>query len=137
MARQLYSQERGDLMDSASLYRNLANDEYDRYRDSLSDYNARLKAAQKAYQNSTWEDRGSTPESRTNLARFSSNATRYSTGNLTGLDYSPDEGVFTWNGKSYGSMSRLLQDIESAGLSKGEKNTLIKKFANYGYDISF
>ena len=48
VARKLYSQERGDLMDSASLYRNLANDEYDRYRDSLSDYNARLKAAQSA-----------------------------------------------------------------------------------------
>ena len=48
VARQLYSQERGDLMDIASLYRNLANDEYDRYRDSLSDYNARLKAAQSA-----------------------------------------------------------------------------------------
>ena len=48
VARQLYSQERGDLMDNASLYRNLANDEYDRYRDSLSDYNARLKAAQSA-----------------------------------------------------------------------------------------
>lgn len=48
VARQLYSQERGDLMDNASLYRNLANDEYDRYRDSLSDYNARLKATQSA-----------------------------------------------------------------------------------------
>ena len=48
VARQLYSQERGDLMGNASLYRNLANDEYDRYRDSLSDYNARLKAAQSA-----------------------------------------------------------------------------------------
>ena len=48
VARQLYSQERDDLMDSASLYRNLANDEYARYRDSLSDYNARLKAAQSA-----------------------------------------------------------------------------------------
>ena len=48
VARQLYSQERGDLMDSANLYRNLANDEYARYRDSLSDYNARLKAAQSA-----------------------------------------------------------------------------------------
>lgn len=51
VARQLYSKERGDLMDSASLYRNLANDEYDRYRDSLSDYNARLKAAQSAARN--------------------------------------------------------------------------------------
>ncbi len=44
VARQLYSQERGDLMDSASLYRNLANDEYDRYRDSLSDYAAQSAA---------------------------------------------------------------------------------------------
>lgn len=48
VARQLYSQERGDIMDTANLYRNLANDEYARYRDSLSDYNARLKAAQSA-----------------------------------------------------------------------------------------
>lgn len=46
VARQMYSQERGDLMDNANLYRNLANDEYDRYRDSLADYNERLAAAQ-------------------------------------------------------------------------------------------
>ena len=51
VARQMYSQERGDLMDNANLYRNLANDEYDRYRDSLSDYNARLKAVQNAAKN--------------------------------------------------------------------------------------
>lgn len=48
VARQMYSQERSDLMDNANLYRNLANDEYDRYRDSLSDYNAQKAAAQKA-----------------------------------------------------------------------------------------
>lgn len=40
VARQMYSQDRSDLLDNANLYRNLANDEYDRYRDSLADYNA-------------------------------------------------------------------------------------------------
>lgn len=48
VARQMYAQERGDLMDTANLYRNLANDEYGRYRDSLADYNDRLAAAQSA-----------------------------------------------------------------------------------------
>lgn len=48
VARQMYSQERGDIMDTANLYRNLANDEYGRYRDSLADYNDRLAAAQRA-----------------------------------------------------------------------------------------
>lgn len=48
VARQMYSQERGDIMDTANLYRNLANDEYGRYRDSLADYNDRLAAAQSA-----------------------------------------------------------------------------------------
>lgn len=48
VARQMYSQERGDILDNANLYRNLANDEYSRYRDSLADYNERLAAAQAA-----------------------------------------------------------------------------------------
>lgn len=48
VARQMYSQDRSDLMDNANLYRNLANDEYDRYRDSVADYNERLAAAQAA-----------------------------------------------------------------------------------------
>lgn len=48
VARQMYSQDRSELMDNANLYRNLANDEYDRYRDSVADYNAQLKAVQAA-----------------------------------------------------------------------------------------
>ena len=55
VARQMYSQDRSELMDNANLYRNLANDEYDRYRDSVSDYKAQLAAiqaaAKKAYEN--------------------------------------------------------------------------------------
>lgn len=141
VARQMYSQERGDILENANLYRNLANDEYSRYRDSLADYNERLAAAQaaarSAYSNSTWSDRGSTPQSRVNLAGFASSGAKETTGNLTSLDYRPDEGVFTWNGKDYGSVKRLLNDIEKAGLSKSEKNTLKKKFKNNGMELEF
>ena len=48
----MYSQDRSDLLDNANLYRNLANDEYDRYRDSLADYNAQKAAAQAAARSS-------------------------------------------------------------------------------------
>lgn len=48
VARQMYSQDRSDLLDNANLYRNLVNDEYDRYRDSLSDYNTQKAAAIRA-----------------------------------------------------------------------------------------
>lgn len=50
VARQMYSQDRSDLLDNANLYRNLANDEYDRYRDSLADYNAQTKNNSADYQ---------------------------------------------------------------------------------------
>lgn len=147
VARQMYSQDRSDLMDNANLYRNLANDEYDRYRDSVADYNERLAAAQaaaraaaqaanNAYQNSTWEERGSTPASRTNLAGFLGKRAESSTGNLTSLDYNQDEGIWTWNGKEYGSKSRLLQDMEAANLSKSEENELKRKFRVFGEDFS-
>lgn len=52
VARQMYSQDRSDLLDNANLYRNLANDEYDRYRDSLADYNAQKAAAKAAARSS-------------------------------------------------------------------------------------
>lgn len=140
VARQMYSQDRSELMDNANLYRNLANDEYDRYRDSVADYNAQLAAiqaaAKKAYETSTWEDRGSTPESRVNLAGFTGKRAESSTGNLTSLDYNPDEGIWTWNGKEYGSKSRLLQDMEAANLSKSEENELKRKFRIFGEDFS-
>lgn len=48
VARQMYDQDRSDILSDATLYRNLVNDEYGRYRDELADYNERLAAAQKA-----------------------------------------------------------------------------------------
>lgn len=44
VARQMYAQERDDILKNANLYRNLAIDEYGRYRDEMSDYNARYAA---------------------------------------------------------------------------------------------
>lgn len=48
VARQMYDQDRSDILSDATLYRNLVNDEYGRYREELADYNERLAAAQKA-----------------------------------------------------------------------------------------
>lgn len=55
---------------------------------------------------------------------------------VTKLDYSPDEGVFVWNNKRYGSTSQLLNDIEAAQLSGTQKQTLARAFNAYGFDIS-
>lgn len=48
VARQMYAQERDDILKNANLYRNLAIDEYGRYRDEMSDYNARYAAMQRS-----------------------------------------------------------------------------------------
>ena len=53
----------------------------------------------------------------------------------TKLDYSPDEGVFTWNGKVYGSISALANDLDAAGLSETELAQLDKKLRVYGYSL--
>lgn len=105
VARQLYSQERGDLMDSASLYRNLANDEYDRYRDSLSDYNARLKAAQSA-------------------ARSVYGGTSYNSGktynrNVTGTDSSSGRKTGNSYSSSFSDIKRTISGKLSAGNMSG------------------
>lgn len=52
VARQMYAQERDDILQNANLYRNLAIDEYGRYRDEMSDYNARYAAMQAASRSS-------------------------------------------------------------------------------------
>lgn len=105
VARQLYSQERGDLMDNASLYRNLANDEYDRYRDSLSDYNARLKAAQSA-------------------ARSVYGGTSYNSGktynrNVTGTDSSSGGETGKSYSSSFSDIKRTISGRISAGNMSG------------------
>ena len=55
----------------------------------------------------------------------------------SGLDYSPDEGVFTWNGKTFSSVSALAAAIDSADLSDAEKEKLSRALGAYGFDVSF
>lgn len=54
-----------------------------------------------------------------------------SRGELSSLDYQQDEGIFTWNGKRYGSVNTMLQDMNNAGLTDEEENTLRKKIKMY------
>lgn len=127
VARQLYSQERGDLMDSASLYRNLANDEYDRYRDSLSDYNARLKAAQSAARSAY----GGTSYNSGKTYNRNAIETVNSSGGETGNSYSSSFSDIkrTISGKlSAGNMSGASQLVESVwdGLTPKQKQEIRK-----------
>lgn len=105
VARQMYSQERGDIMDTANYYRNLANDEYGRYRDSLADYNDRLAAAQSAAQSAYSGNGGSggsgnaryssstalnlaTSNARTTSGQVMALEAMYENGNITKKQYS-------------------------------------------------
>lgn len=58
-------------------------------------------------------------------------------GNNGSFDYSPGEGIFTWNGGRYNSVGSLARAIESAGLNSAEKNALAKKMRMYGIDVEF
>lgn len=51
--------------------------------------------------------------------------------------FDEDEGIFSWNGKTYNSMGNLLTDMERAGLSSAEKAVLEKKMKLFGIDIAF
>ena len=58
-------------------------------------------------------------------------------GGKTSLDWDQDEGIFTWNGKQYNSVTSLAAAIDSAGLSDEEKRTVERKFKLFGFDVSF
>lgn len=62
VARQMYAQERDDILKNANLYRNLAIDEYGRYRDEMSDYNARYAAMQAASRSSNGDGSSGRPD---------------------------------------------------------------------------
>ena len=61
-------------------------------------------------------------------------------GGLTGrtsLNWNQDEGNFTWNGRDYYNVNDLLRDLENTNLTTDEQAKLAKKFAQFGFDISF
>lgn len=50
------------------------------------------------------------------------------------LDYDPDEGIFTWNGKRYNSLQSLAAALESADLSESEYARIVAALSRYGID---
>ena len=52
----------------------------------------------------------------------------------TQLDYSPDEGIFSWNGRTYHSMDDLARAMEAAGVTQSEWDVLKNKFKLYGFE---
>ena len=54
----------------------------------------------------------------------------------TFLGYDEDEGTLTWNGKIYGDLNSLVRDMDTAGLSDAQLNTLKKKAKDYGFTLS-
>lgn len=130
VARQMYSQERGDIMDTANLYRNLANDEYGRYRDSLADYNDRLAAAQSAarsaysgYTGTTSIDRLKTRSG--NSARSGSDNARYSSSTALNLA--------TSNARTTSGQVMALEAMyENGNITKKQYSDLVYAVKNPG-----
>ena len=73
-------------------------------------------------------DRTATPSS---IAGLGSSA-----GNIS-LDYSPDEGVFTFNGRVCSNINSLADAIERMELTPSQKKKLQSSLRAYGFDISF
>lgn len=54
----------------------------------------------------------------------------------TQLDFDPDEGIFTWNGERFNDLRKLLAVLWETDLTDGEKETLERKLARWGFDIA-
>lgn len=57
-------------------------------------------------------------------------------GGKTSFSYDEDEGIFVWNGKTYNSVTSMLNDIENANLTDSEMSTLKKKLSMYGFNLA-
>lgn len=57
-------------------------------------------------------------------------------GGKTSVSFDEDEGIFTWNGKNYNSITSMLNDIENANLTDSEMSTLKKKLSMYGFNLA-
>lgn len=116
VARQMYAQERGDIMDTANLYRNLANDEYGRYRDSLADYNDRLAAAQSAARSAY---SGSRYSGTTSIDRLKSqSAARKATGGSSYRDSTAYERAVSY--ANAGAQARRTANLLNGYVKNGE-----------------
>ena len=132
VARQMYSQERGDIMDTANLYRNLANDEYDRYRDSLADYNDRLAAAQQAARSAY---SGSRYAGTTSIDRLKSRSGNGGSGGSGNARYSSGTALNLATGNARttsGQVMALEAMYENGNITKKQYSDLVYALRNPG-----
>lgn len=132
VARQMYSQERGDIMDTANLYRNLANDEYGRYRDSLADYNDRLAAAQRAARSAY---SGSRYSGTTSIDRLRSRSGNGGSGGSDNARYSSSTALnlATSNARTTSGQVMALEAMyENGNITKKQYSDLVYAVKNPG-----
>lgn len=132
VARQMYSQERGDIMDTANLYRNLANDEYGRYRDSLADYNDRLAAAQRAARSAY---SGSRYSGTTSIDRLRSRSGNGGSGGSDSARYSSSTALnlATSNARTTSGQVMALEAMyENGNITKKQYSDLVYAVKNPG-----
>lgn len=132
VARQMYSQERGDIMDTANLYRNLANDEYGRYRDSLADYNYRLAAAQRAARSAY---SGSRYSGTTSIDRLKSRSGNGGSGGSDNARYSSSTALnlATSNARTTSGQVMALEAMyENGNITKKQYSDLVYAVKNPG-----
>ena len=132
VARQMYSQERGDIMDTANLYRNLTNDEYGRYRDSLADYNDRLAAAQSAARSAY---SGSGYSGTTSIDRLKSRSGNGGSGGSDNARYSSGEALrlAASNARTTSGQVMALEAMyENGNITKKQYSDLVYAVKNPG-----
>lgn len=132
VARQMYSQERGDIMDTANLYRNLANDEYGRYRDSLADYNDRLASAQRAARSAY---SGSRYSGTTSIDRLKSRSGNGGSGGSDNARYSSSTALnlATSNARTTSGQVMALEAMyENGNITKKQYSDLVYAVKNPG-----
>lgn len=102
--------------------------------------NDTTKAAYEYYYGQPWDDGGN--EEPAGATPVTSKGGDYwlgdgsTSGGKTSLNFDQDEGIFTWNGKNYHDVNTLLSEIDAAGLSDAELDSLKRKFALFGFNLS-
>ena len=135
VARQMYDQDRSDILSDATLYRNLVNDEYGRYRDELADYNERLAAAQKAaLEAARLAARGSGTQSGTSSSSKKRNSNEDESAGLENYD-AVKNNILMYASRGMGSVgNRIIKQVWN-DLNASQQDDLIETLRKKEYSI--
>lgn len=135
VARQMYDQDRSDILSDATLYRSLVNDEYGRYRDELADYNERLAAAQKAaLEAARLAARGSGTKSGTSSSSKKRNSNEDESAGLENYD-AVKNNILMYASRGMGSVgNRIIKQVWN-DLNASQQDDLIETLRKKEYSI--